>query len=167
MNNDLRSVAATRKEAQNLQSSPDAVPYSRKWRYADNACKLYGRARRLAGALIRTARAISPLSRTSWSVWRNSKILENSGLFDQAWYAKQYKDVAEAGVSPLHHYLTHGVAECRNPNPVFQTNWYLAQNPDVAQKGANPPDEERAIVGRISVSVIRRAALGNPRPVLR
>jgi hypothetical protein len=60
------------------------------------------------------------------------------GCFDRAWYAQRYPDVAAAGIDPLHHYLNHGVAENRDPNPLFDASWYLEQNPDVAASQLNP-----------------------------
>ncbi|MDR3475246.1 MAG: hypothetical protein P4M09_26640 [Devosia sp.] len=45
-----------------------------------------------------------------------SRMLQRSGLFDAAWYASQYADVAQADVDPLAHYVTHGLAEGRKFN---------------------------------------------------
>jgi glycosyltransferase involved in cell wall biosynthesis len=65
--------------------------------------------------------------------------LLDSGLFDPAFYLAQYPDVAEAGIDPLSHYLSHGVVEgWRKPNLYFDTAFYLQQNPDVAASGVNP-----------------------------
>jgi hypothetical protein len=61
-----------------------------------------------------------------------------SGLFDDAFYRASYPGVAQAGVDPLVHYLIHGVAEGRDPNPLFDTSFYLQANPDVARSGINP-----------------------------
>ena len=59
-------------------------------------------------------------------------------LFDPAWYLSRYPDVAASDFDPLAHYLTWGVQDKRNPNPLFDTSWYLAANPDVAEAGLNP-----------------------------
>ncbi len=67
-----------------------------------------------------------------------SRMLLDSGLFDAEFYLTQYPDVADAGVNPLSHYLSEGVAEGRKPNLYFDTAYYLQQNPDVAQSGMNP-----------------------------
>ena len=65
--------------------------------------------------------------------------LLDSGLFDPAFYLSQYPDVAELGIDPLSHYLTHCVVErWRKPNLYFDTAFYLQQNPDVAASGVNP-----------------------------
>ena len=36
------------------------------------------------------------------------------------------------------HYLTVGVSERRDPNPLFDTGFYLATNPDVDMAGVDP-----------------------------
>lgn len=69
---------------------------------------------------------------------RDAELIAGSGLFDPEWYLRTYPDVAAAGEDPLIHYLQHGVAERRNPNPLFDTDWYLRQYPDVAATGFNP-----------------------------
>ena len=69
---------------------------------------------------------------------RDEYLIRRSGLFDQAWYLRQYPDVKKAGVAPLRHYLRHGAAEGRDPNPYFDSDWYLTKNPDVAAAGVNP-----------------------------
>ncbi|MFC3124175.1 hypothetical protein ACFOD4_03810 [Pseudoroseomonas globiformis] len=54
------------------------------------------------------------------------------------WYLRTYPDVAQAGIDPLDHYVTHGAAEGRDPGPLFNTRWYLETYPDVAGAGVNP-----------------------------
>jgi hypothetical protein len=63
--------------------------------------------------------------------------LEQSGLFDAAWYTGTYPDVLESGMDPAEHYLRHGAKEGRNPGPRFNTQNYLRRYPDVAK--AVPP----------------------------
>ena len=65
------------------------------------------------------------------------EILE-SGLFSAVWYLDQYQDVADAGVDPVQHYLSHGAAEGRDPGPEFSTIGYLERYPDVVKAGVNP-----------------------------
>lgn len=59
-------------------------------------------------------------------------------LFDSEFYLKQNRDVAEAGVNPLGHFLWLGAQEMRNPHPLFNVAFYLHENPDVAESGVNP-----------------------------
>ncbi|WFU05943.1 rhamnan synthesis F family protein (plasmid) [Rhizobium sp. CB3171] len=73
-----------------------------------------------------------------WNNRRDSEILVASELFDEAWYLKQYPDVAATGVKPAFHYLMHGANEGRDPNPLFNTKWYLTNYPDVEIRGMNP-----------------------------
>jgi GT2 family glycosyltransferase len=61
-----------------------------------------------------------------------------SQLFDEAWYLQKYRDVADARLDPVTHYIEFGAGEGRNPNPLFDSAWYLSYYPDVAAAGANP-----------------------------
>ena len=45
--------------------------------------------------------------------------LAASPLFDRDWYLAMNPDVAVAGADPWRHYLRHGAAEGRDPNPLF------------------------------------------------
>lgn len=64
--------------------------------------------------------------------------LRYNGLFDSRWYLAQNPDVAAAGIDPLEHFLSSGMAEGRDPGPLFSGRYYLAQNPDVAAAGVHP-----------------------------
>lgn len=64
--------------------------------------------------------------------------IAQSGLFDGAWYLRQYPDVAAAGLDPLVHFAENGWREGRDPGPSFRTSAYLKVNPDVAGTGRNP-----------------------------
>jgi GT2 family glycosyltransferase len=66
------------------------------------------------------------------------RTIRSSGLFDAAWYLREYQDVAATGIDPVLHYLEYGVREGRCPNPLFHTRWYLDQYPDVAAEKADP-----------------------------
>jgi hypothetical protein len=57
------------------------------------------------------------------------------GLFDADWYLATYPDVE--GSDPFAHFREIGLAEERDPNPVFSTAWYLSRYPDVAKSGRN------------------------------
>ena len=63
---------------------------------------------------------------------RTEKYLRASGMVDANWYLNQYRDVRDAHVDPVRHYLIHGGAERRNPSPDFDTAAYVRQNPDAA-----------------------------------
>lgn len=64
--------------------------------------------------------------------------LQQSDLFDAAWYLAENPDVAEMGMDPALHYLWLGARLGRNPSPRFDADAYLALNSDVAEAGANP-----------------------------
>jgi GT2 family glycosyltransferase len=74
----------------------------------------------------------------SRAVKRDVAILDESGLFDRAWYLKRNPDVAEHHVDPVWHYLLCGAQEGRDPSGTFSTSGYLETYPDVLAKGANP-----------------------------
>jgi GT2 family glycosyltransferase len=67
-----------------------------------------------------------------------SRLLSESGWFDQAWYLQQYQDVAMLQMPPVEHYLQYGAGMGRDPGPLFSTRFYLKANPDVARSGMNP-----------------------------
>ncbi|HRF08163.1 MAG TPA: glycoside hydrolase family 99-like domain-containing protein [Xanthobacteraceae bacterium] len=67
-----------------------------------------------------------------------SDVTNYHSLFDADWYLEQNPDVAQAGVDPFEHYMTHGWREGRDPHPLFDTSFYLESNPDVAAAGENP-----------------------------
>jgi glycosyltransferase involved in cell wall biosynthesis len=69
------------------------------------------------------------------AVLSDRRIIELSGLFDEAWYRETYPDVTG---DPLEHYLVHGWNEGRSPGPSFDAPWYLATNPDLASYRGNP-----------------------------
>ncbi|WP_076998647.1 glycosyltransferase [Variovorax sp. KK3] len=61
-----------------------------------------------------------------------------SGLFDADFYAAANPAVADAGMDPLLHYLTHAHRTFADPSASFSTSAYLARHFDVRQAGANP-----------------------------
>jgi len=66
------------------------------------------------------------------------KLIEQSDLFDAAWYLQQNADVARSGVDPVAHYLSHGAREGRDPSPFFSTNGYKREHADVDFSHQNP-----------------------------
>ena len=64
--------------------------------------------------------------------------VKKNGLFNAAWYMRQYQGRYKIDGDPLHHYLNVGVAEGLNPSQNFNTSYYLETNPDVAAADVNP-----------------------------
>ena len=62
------------------------------------------------------------------------KLIQKSGLFDAAWYAYTYPDVAVSGLQPLEHFLRYGSCALRSPHPLFDARHYLRE---LAQSGAS------------------------------
>lgn len=50
--------------------------------------------------------------------------IARTGLFDAAWYLLTYRDVADAGLDPLDHYVRFGRVEGRAANAYLADNWY-------------------------------------------
>ena len=63
--------------------------------------------------------------------------IERSGLFDRAWYLRQYPGVLRSGTDPIIDYVRHGAEQGRNPNPLFEGEWYLARHPEAGSAGAD------------------------------
>ena len=55
------------------------------------------------------------------------EILHKSPLVDPVWYRRTYPDLRDTPIDVARHYLEHGAAEGRNPNPFFDTNFYLSK----------------------------------------
>jgi O-antigen biosynthesis protein len=99
--------------------------------------------------------------RASW-VWPpaaraeelDSKLILDSGLFDQAYYVQNYGDsIAPTGLDPVVHYLRIGGLKGFNPSTEFDGAMYLLEYPEVRNAKFNPllhyvrhgRDEGRAI----------------------
>jgi glycosyltransferase involved in cell wall biosynthesis len=68
----------------------------------------------------------------------NIRRLKKSHLFNAFYYLKEYKDVRQADIDPLKHFVKFGWREERNPSLLFNTKFYLDQNPDVRAANINP-----------------------------
>jgi len=61
-----------------------------------------------------------------------------TGFFDPDWYLSRYPDIADSGIEPLTHFVTHGAAEGRDPNRFFDGAWYANHYPDIGSSGFHP-----------------------------
>lgn len=68
----------------------------------------------------------------------NYFIIRFSGLFDSRYYLKNNRDVRQADLDPLWHFVKFGWKEGRNPSKDFDTRYYLETNLDVETAGINP-----------------------------
>ncbi|MEM6484777.1 MAG: hypothetical protein AAF662_07340 [Pseudomonadota bacterium] len=64
------------------------------------------------------------------SLVRDYLTLGPTGLLDRDWYNERYDDVKRSGVDPVVHYLLHGYAEGRTPNPRFDSRAYKQEHPE-------------------------------------
>ncbi len=69
---------------------------------------------------------------------RLGRQLVRSGLFDAAWYVREYPEAAKNGRAPVAHYLEEGYLRGFRPNPLFDSRWYLERYEDVRRAGVNP-----------------------------
>ena len=63
--------------------------------------------------------------------------IAQAGLFDEAYYKRQYKDMRTAA-NPLLSYCESGWRQGRNPSEEFHTGYYLEKNPDIRAGNLNP-----------------------------
>ena len=66
------------------------------------------------------------------------KILKYSRLFDKKYYLANNKDVQDANLDPIMHFLNYGWKEGRNPSRKFDINAYLTRYADVKEANLNP-----------------------------
>ena len=65
---------------------------------------------------------------SSQEMTEDYKIVENSKLFKQKWYARKYLQGQK--INPVEHYLTVGWRDGNKPNAEFDPEKYLSENPD-------------------------------------
>ncbi|MCM8738696.1 glycosyltransferase [Azospirillum sp. A1-3] len=51
-------------------------------------------------------------------------LVRDSGLFDPHFYLDSHPDLHQGDIDPLRHFVEHGGAEGRRPNPLFDSAWY-------------------------------------------
>jgi hypothetical protein len=66
------------------------------------------------------------------------RLLQRRRHFDSAFYLLRYPDVGVARMHPFTHYLMHGAAEGRKPNPWFDPDYYLDRSPAARGRGGDP-----------------------------
>jgi len=64
--------------------------------------------------------------------FKTYKTIFFSGLFQPTYYAEQNKDIIDANINPLWHYIKCGDMEGRKPNPLFDPTWYRTKYPDLS-----------------------------------
>jgi len=76
--------------------------------------------------------------RIAFNLYRDVRIIKNSGLFDIEYYLTNYHDNQFRINNPIQHYCEVGWKENYNPSAQFNTHDYLLGNPDIAAAGINP-----------------------------
>ncbi len=79
---------------------------------------------------------------SEWQAWLSHafdrSLIAASGLFDPIFYLSANRDVAQAKIDPLEHYLRYGGQEGRWPGPAFDSTVYLASHEASRRSGLNP-----------------------------
>ena len=73
-----------------------------------------------------------------YSLGRQFRLVDRSGLFDENFYIEQYPNVVRDNKNPLTHYFSKGVKEGNYPNPLFDTSYYVENNPEISGSRINP-----------------------------
>lgn len=114
----------------------NTIYQDKSWKYYSRYKRVRNKLRSVAGKLIRGG---NPLTYFRGGISsKDIALLQETDLFDAAYYLAQNPDVKNAGVDPIKHYLIHGGKEGRQPSQHFDGNWYLQANPDVKNAGINP-----------------------------
>lgn len=69
---------------------------------------------------------------------RDLRLIRRSPYFDQDWYLRNNKDVADRKLDPATHFLQYGGIEGRNPGPDFHCARYRRENPACVASDMNP-----------------------------
>lgn len=87
---------------------------------------------------IRMKRGRTAGSRLSDEQRAKVRLIQESGLFDAAFYLQANPDVAASGEDPIVHYLLIGAKQGLDPSSEFSSRDYLAAHPRAKASGANP-----------------------------
>ncbi len=66
------------------------------------------------------------------------KIILKSGLFDEDYYIKNYRNARISLLSPIDYYCKYGINEDHNPNETFDVIWYKNYYEDINLNGIYP-----------------------------
>jgi SAM-dependent methyltransferase len=78
------------------------------------------------------------LFKKRWQARLDRRLIARSRLFDAAWYVQTYPDVAASGLRPFQHFLQIGLADGRDPGPLFSTRWHAARHRWLAEANVHP-----------------------------
>lgn len=65
-------------------------------------------------------------------------LLRRSGIFDEAFYLANNRDLANAGVVPFDHFVHSGAVEGRDPGPNFESDYYAETYPEFSTFSRSP-----------------------------
>lgn len=65
-------------------------------------------------------------------------LLKRSGIFDEAFYLANNRDLANAGVIAFDHFINSGAVEGRDPSPEFESDYYAETYPEFSTFSRSP-----------------------------
>lgn len=71
-------------------------------------------------------------------LFKEIKLIKESGYFNELWYCNNYKINKNIFFSPIRHFLTTGLEKGYDPSPLFCISAYNSVYPDVRRKKINP-----------------------------
>lgn len=84
------------------------------------------------------AALVMPSAERTLTSFQAYQLLQNSGLFDPAYYAKTYPDAVDSGMDLALHFLEIGASEGRRPSAAFDVDFYLRQCEHIGIRPENP-----------------------------
>lgn len=137
-----RQTVALRSEKISLLQHFNDIQNSASWRLAKLIYRFEKNHSNLA------IKALEVLRRLWWSVRlkqneyvaRRDRLIriQDSGLFDEAWYISNNPEVVVNDSLPILHWMELGWKEGRSPHPLFDVGWYLERCPEAAQNEKDP-----------------------------
>ncbi len=88
---------------------------------------------------LKKVKLISPLNHYLRYGWKEERVCNPNGVFDDAFYLENNKDLLNKDINPLLHYVTNGYKELhRNISPTFDPLYYLESNPNLKESKITP-----------------------------
>ncbi len=127
-----------------------AVRSSRLWRWSQRYRRLRMLRSRVSSVLSKCIRrsaywlprylywALRGRLRQQVKIRADMKLVQQSGIFDPAYYLRKNRDVAALGIDPLEHFMRCGYRENRNPHPLFKVDYYKRLYLANSEDGENP-----------------------------
>ena len=88
---------------------------------------------------LKKVKSINPLNHYLRYGWKEERICNPNGVFDDAFYLENNKDLLNKNINPLLHYVKNGYQELhRKISPTFDPLYYLESNPNLKELKITP-----------------------------